>query len=147
MSDILRHAARPGLMRRLAALFYDAWLILGLWLLGATVDWAIRSALGGTAGQGPHWPLQLWLLAAPVIFYVWFWTHGGQTLGMRAWRLRLVAADGGPVSLRRALLRCAAALLSWGALGLGYLWVLIDRDRAAWHDRLSGTYPVLTERR
>ncbi|RMG33376.1 MAG: RDD family protein [Gammaproteobacteria bacterium] len=146
MSDILEQAARPGLLRRLAAIFYDAWLIAALWLLGAAADAAIRTALGGAPGQGTHWLLQVYLIAAPVAFYCWFWTHGGQTLGMRAWRLRLVAAEGATVSLRQALIRCAAALLSWLALGLGYLWVLVDPDRAAWHDRLSGTYLVLTTR-
>lgn len=146
MTDILQQAVRPGLLRRLAAIFYDAWLIAALWLLGAGIDAALRSALGGTPGQGSHWLLQLYLLAAPVAFYSWFWIHGGQTLGMRAWRLRLVSADGGPVTLRQALLRCAAALLSWAVLGLGYWWILFDPDKAAWHDRLSGTFVVLTER-
>ncbi len=146
MSDILQQALHPGLLRRLAAIFYDAWLIAALWLLGATADAAIRSALGGTPGQGSHWLLQVYLVAAPVAFYSWFWTHGGQTLGMRAWRLRLVSADAGPVTLRQALLRCAAAVLSCLAFGLGYWWILFDPDKAAWHDRLSGTFVVLTAR-
>lgn len=146
MSDILEQAARPGLLRRLAAIFYDAWLITALWLLGAGIDALIRSALGGAPGQGAYWALQLYLIAVPIAFYCWFWTHGGQTLGMRAWRLRLVSSDGSTVDLRQALTRCAAALLSWLALGLGYLWILIDPEKAAWHDRLSHTYLVLTTR-
>ncbi|MCF6188750.1 MAG: RDD family protein [Desulfobulbaceae bacterium] len=108
----LEQASRPGLLRRLAAIFYDAWLILALWLVGAAVDAAIRSALGGHPGEGTHWLLQLYLLAAPIAFYCGFWTHGGQTLGMRAWRLRVVGPDGGRIGLRQALLRCLAALLS-----------------------------------
>ncbi len=146
MSVPLEQASRPGLLRRLAAIFYDAWLILALWLVGAAVDAAIRAALGGHPGEGTHWLLQLYLLATPVVFYCGFWTHGGQTLGMRAWRLRVVGPDGGRIGLRQALLRCLAALLSWLALGLGYLWALFDRDHATWHDRLSDTWLVMTRK-
>jgi uncharacterized RDD family membrane protein YckC len=81
---------------------------------------------------------RVYLVAVTVIFYAAFWTRG-ETLGLRAWKLRLVGPDGRPPGWGRALLRCAAAVLSWLPLGLGFFWVLFDRDRRAWHDRLSGT--------
>ena len=87
--------------------------------------------------------LPLALLATWALFYLWFWTHGGQTLGMRAWRIRLLSAEGATVGLGRALLRLGAAAISTLPLGLGHLWLLLDRDRLAWHDRLSGTRLVL----
>ena len=138
-------AAVPGLWRRLAAIFYDSWLVAALWLLGATVDTFVRMGLGlDTAGN--HLPLQLYLLLSPMAFFSWFWIHGGQTLGMRAWRLKLLSRDGSRVGLRQALIRCAGALLSLLALGLGYLWVLLDRDGRSWHDRLSGTQLVMVNK-
>jgi uncharacterized RDD family membrane protein YckC len=143
----LSQAARPGLLRRLAALFYDAWLIAALWLLGATADAFIRSAMGLAPGQGNHLLLQTYLELAPMAFYVGFWTHGGQTLGMRAWRIRVVNSQGQIISLRQAVIRYLAALLSFLPLGLGLLWVVFDPERAAWHDRLSGTWLVMTEKR
>ncbi len=73
------------------------------------------------------------------LFFAGFWTHGGQTLGMRAWRIRLVGRGGGRVSWGQATLRFFAAIVSWLALGLGFLWALVDRERHAWHDRCSGT--------
>jgi len=86
---------------------------------------------------------QLYLYAICVLYFTWFWTHGGQTLGLRTWRLRVMAADGcSEVDWRSALLRALAAQLSWLALGLGYLWALWDRDGLTWHDRLSGTRVV-----
>jgi uncharacterized RDD family membrane protein YckC len=91
--------------------------------------------------------LQLYLLLIAFAFFGWFWVHGGQTLGMRAWRLRLVSADGGPVSWKQAAIRFAAALLSWSCLGLGFFWALIDREKRAWHDRLSGTRLILLPKR
>jgi uncharacterized RDD family membrane protein YckC len=53
---------------------------------------------------------------------------------MRAWRIRVVAADGGALPWPRALLRFTVALVSFAAFGLGFLWCLLDRDRRAWHD-------------
>ena len=139
----LSNAARPSLWRRLAAMFYDAWLIAALWLLGATGDVLARQAMGLTT-DGSHLPLQIYLAACPFVFYGWFWTHGGQTLGMRAWRLRLFSDEGEPVDWRRSVIRVAAAHLSLLALGLGYIWVLIDREKLAWHDRISRTRLVIT---
>jgi len=142
MHSDIRHAAAPSLWRRLAAIFYDSWLVAALWLLGAIADTFIRAGLG-VAAEGSHLPLQLYLLLAPGVFFGWFWTHGGQTLGMRAWRLKLLDREGAPVTWRQALIRYAAAWLSLLALGIGYLWVWLDHDGRAWHDRLSGTRLVL----
>lgn len=139
------NAVRPGLWRRLAAIFYDSWLVAAIILLGATADTVARAALG-LDEHASHLPLQLYILTAPAIFFIWFWTHGGQTLGMRAWRLKLLDAHGSPVAWRQAVLRVAAAWLSLLALGLGYLWIWFDRDGLAWHDRLSGTRLVLVAR-
>jgi uncharacterized RDD family membrane protein YckC len=145
MQNDIRDAARPSLWRRLAAIFYDSWLVAALWLLGATADTFIRAGLD-LADDGSRLPLQLYLLAAPGLFFGWFWTHGGQTLGMRAWRLKLLDREGRPVGWRQAWIRYGAAWLSLLACGLGYLWVWIDRDGLAWHDRLSGTRLVMVRR-
>lgn len=140
-SDI-DNAAVPGLWRRLAAIFYDSWLVLGLWFVGAAADYLLQSALG--TGDAPYrLPLQLYLLACPFVFFGYFWTHGGQTLGMRAWRLKLLDTAGRKVGWRQSLIRVAAAYLSALALGLGYLWILVDPAGMSWHDRLSGTRLVM----
>ena len=142
MSTELTNAARPGLWRRLAAIFYDAWLIVGIWLIGVIIDTFLRDPQGLGLDYW-HLPLQLFFFAVPFLFYGWFWTHGGQTLGMRAWRLRLLRSDGKAANWRSAIIRVAAAHLSWLALGLGYVWILFDSERLAWHDRLSSTRLVI----
>jgi uncharacterized RDD family membrane protein YckC len=141
----LSQAAPPGLGRRLAAMFYDAWLIAALWLFGATVDVAIQAGLG-TAEDPYRLPLQFFVIACPFLFYGWFWTHGGQTLGMRAWRLKLLKASGDPMDWRHSIVRVAAAHVSLLALGLGYLWMLVDRQCLTWHDRWSDTRLVMLTR-
>ncbi len=134
----------PGLPRRLAAMGYDALLIAALWMVAGLpfVLLADRQEFLPTAATRAL--LQGYLLLICWLFNAWFWVHGGQTLGMRAWRLRLTRADGGPITWRIAGLRCAAALLALAPLGLGYWWVLFDKDKRAWHDRLSGTRLMVT---
>lgn len=80
-----------------------------------------------------------------LIYFVWFWLHGGQTLAMKTWRIRLVSVDGMPLRPTQALLRY---LLCWPSillilLGIGILWAVIDRDGQFLHDRLSGTRLIL----
>lgn len=126
------------LLRRLGAMLYDALLLLALWFAG-TALW-----LPLTGGEAVPYPglLRLWLLALAFGFFGWFWTHGGQTLGLRAWRLKVVRADGGALSWRDALNRFALAIPSIGLAGLGLWWVVLDREGLAVHDRFSGTRVV-----
>jgi len=128
-----------GPLRRLGALLYDGLLLLGLWLAASGLVLALAPDGPGAARRRL---VQGAVLAATALFYGYFWTHGGQTLGMRAWRLRLVGLEGGPVGWGRALARLAAAPLAWLPLGLGVWWCLLDPRGLAWHDRLSGTRPV-----
>ena len=93
--------------------------------------------------MAPNHPLYTaYLGMVAFLYFAWFWTHGGQTLGMRAWRIRLAGRGGEPVTWSLALLRFLGAAVSLACAGAGYLWVLVDRERMTWHDRLSAT--VLT---
>ena len=114
---------------------YEALLLLAV-LFVATY---LFLALFGSAVQPPRrYGLQLWLLVVVGIYFTWFWTHGGQTLAMKTWRLRLVMDGGDAVGWRIALLRFICALPSIG-LGFGIVWALIDREGKFWHDRLART--------
>ena len=135
----------PGIARRLAAMIYDSLLIAALWF---AIDALLLLITHGQLAS-PDRPLwQLYLLQAclifiTVLFFAGFWTHGGQTLGMRAWRLRLVTIDNQPINWQQSLKRLAIAIPSIGACGLGFLWMLLDREHLALHDRLSGTKLIL----
>jgi uncharacterized RDD family membrane protein YckC len=132
-------AKSAGLARRLAALIYDLLLLLGVWFVATALVLPLN---GGQAFRPMQTGYSLYLLGVSVLFFGWFWTHGGQTLGMRAWALRLRTMNGDPVSWKHAVLRLAAACLSAGLIGLGYLWITIDPEGLAWHDRLSRTRVV-----
>lgn len=116
---------------------YDALLLLAiLMLLSYPYVWLTG---GGKQSFIVHAIYQIYLLAICFFYYGGFWVHGGQTLGLRTWHLKLMRNDGGAITWVDALKRFASALLSLLCLGLGYLWVLFSRDKLAWHDRLSET--------
>jgi uncharacterized RDD family membrane protein YckC len=127
------------LARRLGALLYDALLLLAL-LFAFTLLLII--ARGGRALP----PITIWCEACLVAFAFCglSWTRGGQTVGMKAWRIRVVARDAGSLDWPRAALRFFASWLSLLPAGLGYWWALVDRERCCWHDRLSGTRVIRT---
>ena len=89
--------------------------------------------------------LQLWVLGWVGAYLVYCWVKGGQTLAMRAWRLRVQTLDGQPVGLRRALVRYVSAVVGLLACAAGFLWALLDRDRQCLHDRIAGTRVVTAE--
>lgn len=124
---------------------YDLLLLTAL-LMAATAVLLIFTSGEAITPDSALYPAYLVYLAAVIAgFYVGFWTHGGQTLGMKAWRLQVRTVNGAPLDARRALLRLLASVLSWLPLGLGFLWMPFDHNRA-WHDRLSGTEVVLLPR-
>jgi len=135
----------PGLWRNLMAMVYDTFLVAPLLMLnGFVLVLVFGPTADATLPTVPAWLIQISSFFVVAGFFSVFWCKSGQTLGMQAWRIKLVAADGGAVTLGRALLRCVAALPSLALLGLGYWWSLVDRDRLRWHDRLSGTRLELT---
>lgn len=81
----------------------------------------------------------LYLLAVWFGYLGWCWHHGGMTLGMRAWRVRIESAPEGLPGWGRCLARFLFSLLSAGAAGTGFLWSLVDRRQRCWHDLWSGT--------
>ena len=104
---------------------------------------AVPRRAGHSQPLAPFSALQwlLWLLCWALTgrYAMLSWRRGGQTLGMRPWRLRVIAADGARAGVARAV---AALLVGTASLllgGLGFWWAWIDRDRLTWHDRASGT--------
>ena len=96
------------------------------------VSWAMNSAIYSVGG----------VLLSLFAFFAKFWTHNGQTLGMQAWGLRIQNADGSAIDLWQALLRFVVAIGSWLFAGLGFLWLLWDKQGRTWHDIYSDTRVV-----
>ena len=122
-----------GLLVRLLAMFYDSLLLLSALLIATAL--ALMVTKGTLSYHNPFFRTFLFLICFS--FYAWFWLHGGQTLGMRAWRLRLQRFDGRAITIWQALLRFMVAIPSLAIGGLGLLWMLVDKDGLAVHDRVS----------
>jgi uncharacterized RDD family membrane protein YckC len=124
-----------SLTRRALCLLYEALLLVAVWFASTFVLLFTLRALGHGV---PRNALQAYLLVVAALYFVPQWRHG-QTLPLRTWRIRLVAADGGQVTWAQAVLRYAAALLTWLTCGAGFVWAAFDRDRQFLHDRVAGT--------
>ncbi len=128
--------ASPGLFRRLAAISYDALLLVAVWFTATAALLPFNAGEAFTSGQ---YFFPIYLLFVSFLFFSWFWTHGGQTLGLRAWKMKVLTLDQEQISWKQAMLRFLGALVSWSLLGLGFLWIVKSQNNMAWHDSLSGT--------
>ena len=123
---------------RIAAALYDLFPVLALMLAtGALAMLATQGTLDYHA-----WWYRLSLLVVIGGYYVLSWRNGGQTIGMRAWRLRVVDASGNSPSYDACTLRFFVAIFSLGLACLGFLWCLYDGKRRAWHDLAAKTLVV-----
>jgi uncharacterized RDD family membrane protein YckC len=140
------------LWRRLAAAIYDI-LPAAAVLMAAAALWIGAAGLvsGGNDKQVEsygrwavgNWPFRIWLVASLFAYYGVSWHRGGQTLGMRAWRIAVRPRDGGRTTWSRTLARFLVAAVSVGAAGLGVLWSLFDARGRMWHDLAANTEVVL----
>ncbi len=133
-----------GLGRRLMALAYDAVIVFAI-LFFATLPLVVVA--GHPPESGARLPYQAYLLVWMFLYAGGSWTHGGQTIGMKAWRLQARGARGSALSWGEALVRFGFGLVSGLAFGAGYLWVLVEPERRTWHERVSGTWTVVLPRR
>ncbi len=123
-------------MRRFGAMFYDAMLTFALMMVASFIYiWA--NSWNESSWDSPLYTV--YLLIVSLLFFGGFWVNAGQTLGMQTWGLHIEDGNGNKIRWGQASLRFFAALLSWAACGLGFLWILVDKNKLAWHDRLSNT--------
>lgn len=149
----------PGLSRRLAAFVYEGVLLFGVLMISAYLFSSLTQQRHALQGRSS---LMAFLFVVLGIYFAWFWSRGGQTVAMKAWNIRLVTADGRPVSQARALSRYILAWLWFlPALAATYLadlrggaiaatlvlagiaayaaLVRLRPDRQFFHDALCGT--------
>jgi len=150
-----------GLFKRLIVIIYDGLLLISVAFFSSALIMAVFTWLGPDAffvAPDPAHPkllerselgrlvggalVSINVVAVSFFFYGWFWTHGGQTLGMKAWNLYLVKPDGKFIDWGTAFKRYLAALLSWACLGLGFTWALLNKRNRTWHDIFTNTQIV-----
>ena len=133
--NIDQHQTQAPLIKRLLAIFYDSFLLIAVLFLAIALLLLIS---GGYQFQSSNPLITAYLLVVSFIFFGWFWTHGGQTLGMRAWKLRVQPNTGEAITWRQAAVRFVTALPAWIVLFIGIALVSnIQLQAHPWLDQLS----------
>lgn len=164
-----QNQTQATLIKRLLAIFYDSFLLIAVLFLAMAVLLLIS---GGYEFQPGNPLITVYLLAVSFVFLGWFWTHGGQTLGMRAWKLRVQQHTGAAITWQQASVRFLTALPAWIVLFIGIAliadiqlhtypwleqlsrltkwlilivgiaWLVVDQWPDGWRDKVSGTRVV-----
>jgi len=130
-----------SLLRRFGGIFYDFFLLLTVLFIASFI---VVIPTGITPEDRFFFLYQAYIFLVAFVFFAWFWTRGGQTLGMRTWKIKLVTEDGSKVTWSKSLIRFAVSMISWLAFGLGFLWSLRDKQHRTWHDIASKTKLIRT---
>jgi uncharacterized RDD family membrane protein YckC len=127
------------LPRRLLVMLYDGVIILGLLMLASAA--ALPFGDVNKVALQDFW-FTLWLLVVCFAYLGSCWRYGGMTVGMRAWKVRLIGSGKATISWPRCMLRFLVGLLSLFIFGLGILWALVDHKNRGWHDLAAQTLLV-----
>jgi uncharacterized RDD family membrane protein YckC len=144
------------LSRRLAAILYDSLIVIALLMVTTGIYKLVQAGVLGEeqlrqltdSGKMDTDPLLSSILFIVLyVFFAYFWTKNGQTLGMQVWHIRVQTREGFSISWSQALLRFMMAWVSALLGGVGYFWALIDKDKRSWHDIFSMTVVVRIPRK
>ena len=127
-----------GMLRRFAAMLYDAFLIVAIWMTSTTLLVALVTEGAEIKGI---W-FQLFLYTELAAFYVYFWRATGQTLGMQVWKIRTLSYEGELLGYRECTVRFLVATLSVLGAGLGFVWMYFNKQRLTLHDLASNSHVV-----
>ncbi len=133
-----------GLFRRLFAIFYDGFLLIAILFVVSAIATTLNSGKAVEPGDALYPVLVLLIFFLSYLYFSWFWINGGQSLGMKTWRIQLKRNDQGktndlPIDHKTAAIRFFSAIISWGFFGLGFVWALFDKQHRCWHDLSSKT--------
>jgi uncharacterized RDD family membrane protein YckC len=133
-----------GLFKRLFAIFYDSFLLLAILFIVSAIATALNNGKAVEPGDALYPVFVILIFGLSYLYFAWFWIHGGQSLGMKTWRIQLQSCDpekngNGQIDWKIAAIRFIGAIFSWGVFGLGFLWSLFDRKNRCWHDLISKT--------
>lgn len=139
-----------GFVTRLLAYVMDAVIVAGMIALGGWIAVLLDNLLDTFGIETRAALAAIYVFVIPVIaalYYVVFWSLTGRTVGKWFMGLKVVNPDGHPPSIGRSFARLFGYLVSAVVFWLGYVWVLVDPQRKAWHDHMANTFVVYDYRR
>ena len=129
-----------SLWRRLGAIIYDAFIIYSLWVVITALFMFITQSKQAIDTNNHIY--HFLLLSIWFGYFALSWKYSGQTIGMRAWRIKLLSLNNQAISWRMCLTRFIYAVPALLFAGIGLFYSLIDRNHLALHDKITGTYPA-----
>ena len=133
-----------GFLKRILALVYDSLLIVAIVLVLSLLLVFVNEGYPESGSIVSFIQFFILVFAGPT-FYTYFWiTNKGQTTGMQAWKIKLVTKDGTELTKQKTMLRCLISTISFACFGLGYFWILYDKDNLSWSDILTKTKVINT---
>jgi uncharacterized RDD family membrane protein YckC len=131
---VVENLHKISLLRRFVAIFYDTLLLFSILFFAAALAQPI---INGKINIF----FQLYLLLVSFLYFAMSWKRGGQTVGMKAWRIKLQSTNGKLVTWRQVTIRFFVSIISW-ITAVGFIWAIVDKENRTWHDILSNTQLV-----
>ncbi len=138
---------KAGFFGRFVAYFVDGFMIgILVWIVNLVLGGIIGLPGGGDIGfiAGPlALPMIVIMLLFQFLYFGYFWSKNGQSIGMKLLNMKVVGRDGGELSFVRAGLRGSVGYwISSIVFGLGFIWAAFDSEKEAWHDKIFDTWVV-----
>lgn len=128
-----------GIFRRLFAISYDAFLLIAILFAVSAIATSLNSGKAVEPDDTLYPVFVIIIFGLSYLYFAWFWIHGGQSLGMKTWQIKLQSDSNDIIDWKVTAIRFVSAIFSWGILGLGFLWAIFDKKNRGWHDLISKT--------
>tara|TARA_B100000029_G_scaffold475166_1_gene518226 strand:+ start:3215 stop:3631 length:417 start_codon:yes stop_codon:yes gene_type:complete len=134
-----------GFLKRILALIYDSLLIAAIIIVASLLLVFINGEYPKPGTLLSFIQFLISILAGP-LFYSYFWlTNDGQTTGMQAWKIKLVSSNESKLNMKQAYLRCLISVISFLFIGIGYFWILFNKNNLSWSDMATKTRIIKTD--
>ena len=132
------------LWKHFAAFLYDIFPLLGLFILTSLIVAIIRK--GNIVAQHTLW-FDILIFSEMAMYYIYSWKTGGQTIGMRAWKFKILPnGEQANLTWSQSLLRFIIGIVSTLLFGLGLFWKLISKKNQSWMDLASASNTINVEK-
>ncbi len=133
-----------SIWKHYAAFLYDIFPILGITILTTFITLLFRN--GEAISPGTSW-FRILISFEILFYYIYSWKIGGQTLGMRAWKLKIIPSDATTgMSWGNSFIRFIIGILSTATLGLGIVWKRFSKEKKSWMDICSQSRTISYEK-
>ena len=134
-----------GFLKRVLALIYDSLLIAAIIIVASLLLVFVNGEYPKPGTLLSVIQFLISILVGP-FFYSYFWlTNDGQTTGMQAWKIKLVSSNESKLNMKQTYLRCLISVISFLFIGIGYFWILFNKNNLSWSDIATKTRVVKTD--